>query len=464
MTILNKREWVKTNSSVISLLQRFTDVVSIYGGLWFVCYSGGIAFFYSPLLMVLVTLVIFQMIGGMTDFWRTWRGVKISTELLLLWQNWTMSLVFSAGVMAFTALFSSVFPLWFAWYLLSGLTMILFRLLIRAVAGWLRRRGFNTRVVAIVGDLPDGLVLANSFRDQPWLGFHVAGRYDDPARCPGCGECDGDLEQLVTEARAGRIQNIYIALPVSEQERIGKLVRELSDTTCSVMLIPDVFAFGLLHTRADEINGVLVIPLLESPLSGMNRLLKRTEDLVLSVMILLFCSPVLFIVALAVRLSSPGPVFFRQTRYGMDGRPIRVWKFRTMQVMENDQNVVQATRNDPRVTGIGSFLRRTSLDEMPQFLNVLTGEMSVVGPRPHAVAHNEQYRKLIEGYMLRHKVKPGITGWAQVNGWRGETDTLDKMRKRVEFDLEYIREWSLWLDIKIVSLTILKGFIHKSAY
>ena len=254
MTILNKREWVKTNSSVISLLQRFTDVVSIYGGLWFVCYSGGIAFFYSPLLMVLVTLVIFQMIGGMTDFWRTWRGVKISTELLLLWQNWTMSLVFSAGVMAFTALFSSVFPLWFAWYLLSGLTMILFRLLIRAVAGWLRRRGFNTRVVAIVGDLPDGLVLANSFRDQPWLGFHVAGRYDDPARCPGCGECDGDLEQLVTEARAGRIQNIYIALPVSEQERIGKLVRELSDTTCSVMLIPDVFAFGLLHTRADEIN------------------------------------------------------------------------------------------------------------------------------------------------------------------------------------------------------------------
>ncbi len=191
--------------------------------------------------------------------------------------------------------------------------------------------------------------------------------------------------------------------------------------------------------------------------------LKRLEDIILSVVILTLISPILIIISLCVKLTSPGPIIFKQTRYGMDGKPIKVWKFRTMVVMEND-NVTQATKNDVRVTKVGRFLRRTSLDELPQFFNVLFGGMSIVGPRPHAVIHNEQYRSLIEGYMLRHKVKPGITGWAQINGWRGETDTLEKMEKRVEYDLEYIREWSIWLDIRIIFLTIFKGFIGKAAY
>ncbi|EGS2093411.1 exopolysaccharide biosynthesis polyprenyl glycosylphosphotransferase, partial [Escherichia coli] len=175
-------------------------------------------------------------------------------------------------------------------------------------------------------------------------------------------------------------------------------------------------------------------------------------------------SPILILIALSVKLTSKGPVIFRQIRYGMDGKPIKVYKFRSMNVMENDENVKQATKNDTRVTKVGAFLRKTSLDELPQFFNVITGQMSIVGPRPHAVAHNELYRDLIEGYMLRHKVKPGITGWAQINGWRGETDTLDKMKMRVEYDLAYIREWSIWLDIKIIFLTVFKGFVNKSAY
>ncbi|HDT5392275.1 TPA: exopolysaccharide biosynthesis polyprenyl glycosylphosphotransferase, partial [Klebsiella pneumoniae subsp. pneumoniae] len=191
---------------------------------------------------------------------------------------------------------------------------------------------------------------------------------------------------------------------------------------------------------------------------------KRLEDIILSLFILLLISPLLIIISLAVKITSPGPVIFRQTRYGMDGKPIKVWKFRSMVVMENDTEVKQATKDDVRVTNVGKFLRRTSLDELPQFFNVLFGEMSIVGPRPHAVSHNEQYRSLIEGYMLRHKVKPGITGWAQINGWRGETDTLDKMEKRIEFDLEYIRSWSVWLDLKIIVMTIFKGFVNKSAY
>ncbi|EFF1347024.1 undecaprenyl-phosphate glucose phosphotransferase, partial [Escherichia coli] len=233
---------------------------------------------------------------------------------------------------------------------------------------------------------------------------------------------------------------------------------------CSVLLIPDIFTFNILQSRTEEINGVPVVPLYESPLSGINMVFKRLEDIIVSLSILIVISPVLLIIACAVKFTSPGPVIFRQIRYGMDGKSIKVWKFRSMTVMENDNNVTQATKHDLRVTKVGKFLRRTSLDELPQFFNVLFGQMSVVGPRPHAVSHNEQYRTLIKGYMLRHKVKPGITGLAQVNGWRGETDTLDKMQKRVEYDLLYIRNWSIWLDLKIIFLTIFKGFVNKSAY
>ncbi|HBL9150388.1 TPA: undecaprenyl-phosphate glucose phosphotransferase, partial [Escherichia coli] len=245
--------------------------------------------------------------------------------------------------------------------------------------------------------------------------------------------------------------------------KMKELIKALTDTTCSVILIPDVFTFNILQSRTEEVNGIPVVPIFETPLNGINMVLKRLEDIILSVVILTLISPILIIISLCVKLTSPGPIIFKQTRYGMDGKPIKVWKFRTMVVMEND-NVTQATKNDVRVTKVGRFLRRTSLDELPQFFNVLFGGMSIVGPRPHAVIHNEQYRSLIEGYMLRHKVKPGITGWAQINGWRGETDTLEKMEKRVEYDLEYIREWSIWLDIRIIFLTIFKGFIGKAAY
>jgi putative colanic acid biosynthesis UDP-glucose lipid carrier transferase len=199
-------------------------------------------------------------------------------------------------------------------------------------------------------------------------------------------------------------------------------------------------------------------------MTGANSVIKRLEDVILSSLILCLIAVPMLLISLAVKTSSPGPIFFRQKRYGIDGRSIEVWKFRSMRVLENGTEVIQARRNDCRVTPIGAFLRRTSLDELPQFINVLLGDMSIVGPRPHAVAHNEHYRGQISSYMLRHKVKPGITGWAQVNGWRGETDTLDKMRRRIEHDLAYIHNWSLWWDLKIVFLTIFKGFIHKNAY
>ncbi|MGB0128377.1 MAG: exopolysaccharide biosynthesis polyprenyl glycosylphosphotransferase, partial [Rhodocyclaceae bacterium] len=226
----------------------------------------------------------------------------------------------------------------------------------------------------------------------------------------------------------------------------------------------NVFVFDLMHSRVSSLDGLPVLSLRESPFSGASAWLKRIQDIVIATVALFVLGPVMLLIAAVVRLTSPGPVLFRQRRYGLNGAVVEVWKFRTMTVTENGDSVVQARKNDSRVTPFGAFLRRTSLDELPQFINVLQGSMSVVGPRPHAVAHNEQYRRLIRGYMLRHKVKPGITGLAQVNGWRGPTETPDKMEMRVKYDLEYLNTWSMMLDLKIIVKTIFKGFVHQNAY
>jgi putative colanic acid biosynthesis UDP-glucose lipid carrier transferase len=242
------------------------------------------------------------------------------------------------------------------------------------------------------------------------------------------------------------------------------VLRALADTTATVYLMADFFTYDLLHARWTELGSLPIVSIYDSPFRGAGGWLKRLEDLVLGSLILILIAPVLLGVALLVKLSSRGPVFFRQRRYGLNGKEIRVLKFRSMTVCEDGPKIKQATKDDKRVTPIGKILRRTSLDELPQFLQVITGEMSIVGPRPHAVAHNEEYRALIHGYMLRHKVKPGITGWAQVNGWRGETDDIVKMEKRVQHDLEYIQNWHLLWDLKIILLTILGTKKSHNAY
>lgn len=232
------------------------------------------------------------------------------------------------------------------------------------------------------------------------------------------------------------------------------LLEALRDTTGSIYFVPDTFVTDLIQGRMDSVGGIPVVAVCETPFMGINRVVKRTTDIVLSILILILISPLLLLIALAIKLTSPGPAIFKQRRYGLDGSDILAYKFRSMTVMEDGAAVKQAQKNDQRLTPIGGFLRKTSLDELPQFLNVLSGKMSIVGPRPHAVAHNEEYRKLIKGYMLRHKVPPGITGWAQVNGFRGETDTLDKMKGRIDLDLDYLRNWSLRLDLYIIFKTI----------
>lgn len=265
----------------------------------------------------------------------------------------------------------------------------------------------------------------------------------------------GHCRDVANYVRDHGVKVVYIALPLANVPRMSELVNALRDTTASVYFVPDAFAFDLIQGRFIEINGMPALSVCETPLHGMDAVVKRAMDVLLSALGLLFLSPFLLLVAATVKLSSRGPVFFRQRRYGLDGEEILVYKFRSMRVCEDGGEVRQATKRDPRVTAVGSFLRKTSIDELPQLINVLQGKMSLVGPRPHAVAHNELYRKLIDGYMIRHKVRPGITGLAQVNGLRGETETVERMAERVHFDLEYLRKWSPWLDVKILFRTLL---------
>jgi putative colanic acid biosynthesis UDP-glucose lipid carrier transferase len=274
----------------------------------------------------------------------------------------------------------------------------------------------------------------------------------------------GALSALADYARKHTVDVIYIALPMASQPRILKVLEELRDTTASIYFVPDIFVADLIQARVDSIGGLPVVAVCESPFYGFNGLVKRGSDFVLAAAILALISPLMLAIALGVKLSSPGPVLFKQRRYGLDGKRIVVYKFRSMTVAEDGDVVRQATQNDSRVTRFGAFLRRSSLDELPQLINVLQGRMSIVGPRPHAVAHNELYRKLIRGYMIRHKVKPGITGLAQVHGLRGETDTVDKMKARIDYDLAYLRNWSVLLDVQIILKTIVVVLHGRNAY
>ncbi|MBF0463025.1 MAG: undecaprenyl-phosphate glucose phosphotransferase [Magnetococcales bacterium] len=322
--------------------------------------------------------------------------------------------------------------------------------------------------IIVVGTSSLGIRLAREIANNNLNNMNFKGFFEDRS-LSRLDESDkrmvkGQLKDVVPFVKENRINTVYIGLPIAKQERILNLLEELRDTTASVYFLPDIFIYDLIQARFDTVNGIPVIAVCESPFFGANALIKRTFDIIFSSLVLLLLAPVLLLIGLAVKFSSPGPVIFRQTRYGLDGQKITIYKFRSMTVCEDGGDIIQASRNDPRFTRIGAFLRKTSLDELPQFINVLQGRMSVVGPRPHAVAHNEHYRKLLPGYMLRHKVKPGITGFAQISGFRGETTELKLMEKRIELDLDYLRCWSLGFDLEIIWKTVLVVFNDVKAY
>ncbi len=418
---------------------------------------------------LLLAIVIFQLVAEANGLYRSWRGIALKSELETAIATWFLAmpvLLFAAFLTKTSEEFSRLNTV--LWFTATPGALAAFRAAARLVLSQLRRHGHNTRRVAVAAATPSAHALTEYIMADPSAGLVIHGIYDDRAaarRTPSdTDNFRGDLDRLVNDARAGFIDIVYIALPLRAESRISDILRRLSDTTATVYVVADFYGFHPLHSQWSTVGNVTVVSVHDTPFDGLGGWVKRLEDLVIGCAILILIAVPMLAVALAVKVSSPGPIFFRQRRYGLHGREIRVLKFRTMTVCEDGPTVKQASRNDSRITPIGSFLRRTSLDELPQFLQVISGEMSIVGPRPHAVSHNEEYRRLISGYMLRHKVKPGITGWAQVNGWRGETDALEKMQRRVEHDLEYIRNWKLSLDIWIIFMTVFGSKARKNAY
>ena len=373
----------------------------------------------------------------------------IAGKVVFAWALTSITLVFTAFITKSSEEFSRITIL--CWLGITPILLTIERIMIFVLLHRLRAHVSNTRTYAILGNGIYTQSLPKQIEELSWTGLQLAGKYDD-------------LTTLLSDLEREPIDYIFLSYASNEQEKIVSAIQALNDSTATTYLVPDLLLSDLLGSRWITLGNTPLIVINDHPFYGGWWVLKKIEDLILGSLILLLILPIMLLIALAIRLTSPGPVLFKQRRHGLNGEVIKVYKFRTMTALDDGDIVVQATKDDLRITRIGKFLRRHSLDELPQFLNVLQGSMSIVGPRPHAVAHNEYYRQLIDGYMQRHKVKPGITGWAQVNGLRGETDTLDKMKNRVEFDRYYINHWSLALDLKIILLTIINGFNGKGVH
>lgn len=469
---MEARGLLREYASFLNVAARLLDVSAVLAGgllayLWRFGHLEVLGSYRLALLLGIFTVAVVFPAFGLYKSWRG-RGRWVHAQTVVL--AWGTVLGILVGIAYLTKSGDLISRKWtMAWGVFAVIGLLMIRFSVWGVLGYLRRHGRNFRCILIYGAGALGCEIRRRLEEATWTGLEVAGFLDDNPDLHGK-QVEGrmvlgGLESLADIVGESHIDEIWIALPLRDEERVRQIQYELRHSCVTIRYVPDISAFRLLNHSITEIAGLPVMNLSVTPMEGGNRLFKAIEDRSLAALILLLISPLLGMIALGVKLSSPGPVLFKQLRYGWDGKPINVYKFRTMVVHEEGGGqVTQASRSDPRVTRFGAFLRRTSLDELPQFYNVLQGRMSIVGPRPHAVAHNEQYKELVDGYMLRHKVKPGITGWAQINGWRGETDTLEKMQKRVEYDLYYIEHWSLWLDLKIIFLTVFKGFVGKNAY
>ncbi|WP_332847826.1 undecaprenyl-phosphate glucose phosphotransferase [Massilia sp. S19_KUP03_FR1] len=457
---------------LIAFFQRVLDPLTIMGSLYGCCHLYGEPFNGYALVLMILAFFVSSAIYQHIDPYRAWRSGRMPAYCRAIVGGWGLS----CGVLLLLGHASGLGDLYderviLAWFVATPLLLLASHLAVRAWRGLKRSpqaRGAQLRSVVVVGVNEVGVRFAGVCERQGDLLLQMRGYFDDRIDmrhgASALHPVLGRMAELAAYVREQHIKMIFISQPLSAQPRIRRLIDELEDTTASVYFLPDVYIFDLMQARFDNVGGMPVIAIRETPFVGVNSAVKRISDVVLALLILVLVAPLMLAVAICVWATSPGPVIFRQRRYGLYGDEIVVYKFRSMTVVEDGGVVTQARARDARLTPIGAFLRRTSLDELPQFWNVLQGRMSIVGPRPHAVAHNEQYRKLIKGYMLRHKVKPGITGWAQVNGLRGETSTLDKMQARVRYDLDYLRSWSLWLDLWIIVKTIKVVITQQNAH
>ncbi len=457
------------NQSGFSTIYRLIDLTIIVFFYYLSSSYYNVPFGNLSVLLPLVYVIFFQLSAEAIELYRSWRGERTIEMLRAAAITFAISAAVTLTVgFFFTGYIDNPSPAILLWFASSFLSLLLWRYVMRKLLFRLRKVGMNSRNAIVIGATTLGYNVVQQIIENDQLGIRFSGLFDDRTESRLAHEFQsqikGKIEDAIELAKRNEVDYIYIALPMNAEKRIRHILEKCSDTTASVYIIPNFFMYNLLNARWQSIGSVQALSVYDTPFQGASNVLKRIEDLVLGFLILSLLLAPMCIIACIVKLTSKGPIIFKQKRYGLDGKQITIYKFRSMTTQDNGAIVKQATKNDPRITKVGRILRRTSLDELPQFINVLQGRMSIVGPRPHAVAHNEEYRKLIKGYMLRHKVKPGITGWAQVNGLRGETETVSKMAQRIEYDLEYIHRWSVWLDFKIIVMTVLNGFLNKNAY
>ena len=437
-------------------------------------YLDGLDFTSERLVVVVATLGFAYLAFAAAGLYRTSRVLLLDSILNRLTVGWFLVVTM---VILLAYLMKIVEPVSRVWFGLSNILAYFGLLSARVLSGVLLaasvKRGSAAVPVILIGDQQQIDEICRRLEAHIWTTYQVSRVFlwqaGQSANTLGDQSLPDPIDDLVAYVEHQRnigdpISEVWITLPLSEEHYIRQIIDRLRDSSVDVCIVPDSFGMQFLSGSTINVAEVPVVNVSDIRLRGSAELFKRIFDRIVALVAVVVLAPILLLIGLCIRLDSAGPILFRQHRYGVDGKEIEVWKFRSMTVQENHGPVTQATRDDDRVTRVGAFLRRHSLDELPQFFNVLQGDMSIVGPRPHAVSHNEEYRSKIDGYMLRHKIKPGITGWAQVNGWRGETDTLEKMEGRVRYDLEYIRNWSAWLDIKIILLTIARVFSGDDAY
>jgi putative colanic acid biosynthesis UDP-glucose lipid carrier transferase len=458
---------------MLSVLARITDVAAITAAAFVAALLHRGAF--VPLTDVESGALVFNCVLAIWMFpafgiYRSWRGKPLYDLFARVALAWIA--VECTGILLSFSVHraDALSRLWLGgWAVASIALLVASKAVVYAVLKGLRREGYNQKTVAIAGDDRYGRFLIEQMRSRPDAGFMPVLLFNEDAPRDESA-LDGvplehDLRAMLRFLRTHATRELWLALPMSKEHTIHRIVTELRHDFVNIRFIPDVRSLALFGQPAVELLGVPALNLAASPVTPLHVLPKLVFDRLFACAVLVSLLPLLVVIAGAVKLSSPGPVFFRQRRKGLDGNEFEIYKFRSMKVhAEAAGRVTQATRSDPRVTRVGAFLRRTSLDELPQFINVLKGEMSVVGPRPHALAHDDIYKDLVRGYMQRYRIKPGITGWAQVNGYRGETDCIEKMRERVRFDLHYMQHWSFALDLKIVAMTMWKGFSGSNAY
>ncbi len=455
--------------ALLTAVQAVTPAVVAIGSLYATIVMFGRTSGSSSAVIVIVAVVCVVLIQPPREISTQITSPRLSAVVEVI-VRWLLVIALLLGIGYVTKSPLQAYPrrVFLTWAAVTPVELILATLAMQEIMRRFLISAFDVRRAVVAGYHNGSVELARRLKRHPGMRLEVTGFFDDRSSERLGVEEDslliGPLAELGRHVREHRTDVIFIALPVRHLKRVMNLLDDLRDTTASIYYVPDIFVFDLIQARSGEIHGIPVVAMCETPFYGYRGVTKRLIDISLSVLVLLLLLPLLALVAVLVKASSPGPVIFKQRRYGLDGREIAVYKFRTMKVTEDSAQIRQASKGDDRITRIGAILRRSSLDELPQLINVLQGRMSLVGPRPHAVAHNEEYRKLIKGYMVRHKVLPGITGLAQVSGCRGETSKLEEMEARVNFDLDYLRHWSPMLDIKIILLTIVRIFRDDKAY